>query len=314
MLIAAKGKTTPNSRDLQLDGLKFLMIYCVVLGHLKYNDYGIELTKIIYSFHMPVFIFLSGYFTSLNSSKNKQVSWFKKTLLIYVIAQLGHIFLEILMGKKIGFNILFSPRFALWYLVSLILWRFLIWNVFNKTNDKLLIVASITLAIFSGVIPIGNTFSFQRTFAFFPYFVLGVIIKRRQLMDRIQRINIWLAIAIITIGFLISRHLPLFQPRDYYTSLNDIALRIGQTTLGVFLCFSIIKITKCTEFIKSFSSLGLFTLWIYVGHTYFVVLERNYLPQIGISYNIVFAQILSAVYCAIFIMLAKLFKIVGVSK
>ena len=65
-------------RDARLDGLKFVLIFLVVLGHLSYNDYGLGLTKMIYSFHMPVFVFLSGYFTSLNADRAKQVVWLKK--------------------------------------------------------------------------------------------------------------------------------------------------------------------------------------------------------------------------------------------
>lgn len=44
-------------RDAKIDGLKFILIFFVVLGHLQYKDYGIELNKMIYSFHMPVFVF-----------------------------------------------------------------------------------------------------------------------------------------------------------------------------------------------------------------------------------------------------------------
>ena len=41
-------------RDLHIDGLKFLMIFLVVLGHLSYEDYGLEINKMVYSFHMPI--------------------------------------------------------------------------------------------------------------------------------------------------------------------------------------------------------------------------------------------------------------------
>lgn len=30
-------------RDLRYDGLKFMMMFCVVLGHLGYNDYGLDI-------------------------------------------------------------------------------------------------------------------------------------------------------------------------------------------------------------------------------------------------------------------------------
>ena len=67
------------NRDLKLDAIKFIMIFLVVLGHLGYNDYGLGINRVIYSFHMPVFIFLSGYFTSQNTNREKQTKWLKHT-------------------------------------------------------------------------------------------------------------------------------------------------------------------------------------------------------------------------------------------
>ena len=49
------------------DGLKFILIQLVVVGHftleLFSNPIARGITNQIYSFHMPVFIFLSGYFS-----------------------------------------------------------------------------------------------------------------------------------------------------------------------------------------------------------------------------------------------------------
>lgn len=58
-------------RDLRLDGLKFFLIFLVVLGHLHFNDYGIWIGYYIYSFHMPVFVLLSGFFRLLIQKKKR---------------------------------------------------------------------------------------------------------------------------------------------------------------------------------------------------------------------------------------------------
>ena len=93
-----------KSRDAKIDGLKFLMIYCVVLAHIRYNDYGLELNKMIYAFHMPVFIFLSGYLTSLKATMEKRLSWCKHTLIIYVFAQIFHLLLALASGYVLMVN------------------------------------------------------------------------------------------------------------------------------------------------------------------------------------------------------------------
>ena len=52
-------------RNPLIDNVKFIMIFFVVLGHLiepllSHNSTLSILFKIIYSFHMPVFIIISG--------------------------------------------------------------------------------------------------------------------------------------------------------------------------------------------------------------------------------------------------------------
>ena len=56
-----------NKRDPYFDNLKFILILLVVLGHfttLNLNNLHLaSISNIIYSFHMPIFIFISGYFS-----------------------------------------------------------------------------------------------------------------------------------------------------------------------------------------------------------------------------------------------------------
>ena len=62
-----------KTREYQWDNLRFLLISLVVLGHLweimgqaPYKD---VVYRIIYSFHMPAFLFLSGMFAKSNRNK-----------------------------------------------------------------------------------------------------------------------------------------------------------------------------------------------------------------------------------------------------
>lgn len=51
-------------RNLNIDISKGIAIILMVIGH---SSYPTELYKIIYSFHMPLFYLLSGYFMNKNS-------------------------------------------------------------------------------------------------------------------------------------------------------------------------------------------------------------------------------------------------------
>ena len=57
-----------NSRNIQIDVLKGFAIFIVVWGHCiqfladaKYDFFSNEIFKIIYTFHMPLFMVISGY-------------------------------------------------------------------------------------------------------------------------------------------------------------------------------------------------------------------------------------------------------------
>lgn len=78
---------TQEKRDSSIDSLRGLAIILVVLGHsLQYTNTDFDnniLFRIIYSFHMPLFMFISGYVTFFG--QDKMVSGFKKraTLLLF---------------------------------------------------------------------------------------------------------------------------------------------------------------------------------------------------------------------------------------
>lgn len=55
-----------NNRDIRFDLMKGIGILCMLVGH--YSDNHI-LHQLIYSFHMPLFFVLGGYFTKV-SAKN----------------------------------------------------------------------------------------------------------------------------------------------------------------------------------------------------------------------------------------------------
>ena len=65
-----------HSREALWDNLKFFLILNVVTGHLilyflKDSDFCKSLYTFIYSYHMPLFFFIAGYFHSNNKALSK---------------------------------------------------------------------------------------------------------------------------------------------------------------------------------------------------------------------------------------------------
>ena len=292
------------SRDAKFDGLKFILMFLVVLGHLKYMDYGLRISRIIYSFHMPVFIFLSGFFTSLSSNKEKRISWIKNTIIIYIVADIAELLLNILLdysacslkGREFSISSYFNwhtvfwPGFALWYLVCLIYWRIAIWTIGNKMNDI-----------------IGFDLSFQRTFAFLPFFVLGIVFKKRGLVRKLEQLPVYYAVIGLLLGFIAAGLMPTYFPVQPLKTFDQVAERVIQTILALFLCIMIIRLSRA-KFTEAFAKYGSMTLWIYIGHIYLVNASNRLFPHLGISLNLFTAPFVAALYCAFLLFLANTYE------
>ena len=111
------------TRDTYFDSLKaFLMIF-VILGHSLdlggVNDrLANSLQYWIYTFHMPLFVFVTGYFTNCQSKNFKK--GILNLLVVYVIFQALHIVEDRRMPE---IRDLLCPAFSLWYILSCVWWR-----------------------------------------------------------------------------------------------------------------------------------------------------------------------------------------------
>ena len=193
-----------NKRSPFFDNVKILLILLVVLGHIVTSSHGkicSASVKWIFSFHMPLFIFISGYFTKI-VSRDKFVSGILKFVETYIVFTLIHVCISYyLLEKEINIkSVLLVPQRTLWYLLSLIWWRILLYITPSSIRDNhlKLIVLSIALCLIMGWVPIGPIFSFHRTFSFLPFFVFGYVAAQTDTINRIK-ISPILAVALMTL-------------------------------------------------------------------------------------------------------------------
>lgn len=172
---------------------------------------------------------------------------------------------------------------------------------------NLLIISCIS-SMLSGLVPIDHNFSFQRTFSFWPFFVTGLLFKKHHLMEKLKKVNIIFPIIVLLIGLVLSRYLPIYMPKYHYVCANDFILRIGQSILGMSLCLSIIRISSSLRFIQRFADYGAHTLWIYIGHTYLIIIGEKVFPYFGIVLNLTTALSLALVYCVLFIICSRYYR------
>lgn len=303
------------ARDEKIDGIKALLIFAMVLGHMSYLDYGIGISRMIYSFHMPAFVFLSGYFTSLKIDRHKMIKWVLVSLSVYFIAQWAQCLYSalvpfILHGKLgvvhikevLGLN----PRFSLWYLLSLVFWRVGMAIIGHKLSDRLLITLSIIALVVGGIFPIDNQLSFQRTLAFSPFFVMGYLFKKNNISAKFDQIPLSVSFIIIPATLLYSRYLPTFVPSRQYAALipYEIILRLFQSLIALLLTSNIINVL-CSFPIEKLSRWGRFTLWIYIGHAIPITFQNKVVERFDIVPNLAVAICLSVLYVVGITMMAE---------
>ena len=162
-------------RNLYLDNLKAILIFFVVLGHFAHLNrriliFGV-MNNIIYSFHMPLFIFVSGYLSKkIDRQRKEEITQILYTYLVFVISYL--IFTK-LTSLGWGSYYIFNTVDQNWYLLGIFFWRLFL-PYFKLFQSKTSIMASVLIAILIGFYKdFGSFFALYRVIYFMPFFLLG---------------------------------------------------------------------------------------------------------------------------------------------
>ena len=206
------------------DNLKFWLIMLVVIGHFVNPVTGVSdvykgLFMFIYTFHMPLFIFATGYFAK--SIVDKTTGRFKlekiiQFLILYLFLTLVIFFINYyLRGNASTYNF-FQPVNPGWYLLASMIWYSLI-PVINWVKPKYVMIGSVIIALLVGFDPmVGDFLTLSRAICFFPFFIAGYYMTQ----DMIQRILTWggktvrIAALVFIIVFLI---FCLWDPINFYS-------------------------------------------------------------------------------------------------
>ena len=193
----------------ELDRYKGFLIFLVVLGHfllpIKDSDMALFSRSFygIYSFHMPAFIFLSGYFFQQSFVKRgRKASSLFSNLLYYFIC---YFFLKTLLypfdvfcyGGQGSFPDYLHESSTPWYLLGLFFWQLACLPLcFFKRNrvyigkggnpedrrEKYYLLLLIFLSLFAGYLDQNRRFvdflALDRVFGFTPFFYFGMLLSQ----------------------------------------------------------------------------------------------------------------------------------------
>ena len=256
-----------------VDTLKFIGILLVILGHINF-----PLNGFIYTWHMPLFFMVSGFFIKFETSfKDFIVKNFKRLMIPYFIFSIIGLFMEMLKRyllhrealdyvheiKGIFIYMDFAGlcntyAFVLWFLPALFFSRIFLYLIKNKM-PSLLLQSFAVVFLFMGSFYIGLPFGLDSALNSLIFVYAGNIIFEKRLPNILVFLSFLVLVAIYLFGF----NLNLDMASKVYS--NKFLNVIWAVSFVYVLIFCIKSIRLNSKFIKMWGSN---TMLLFILHPY----------------------------------------------
>jgi fucose 4-O-acetylase-like acetyltransferase len=293
---------TQKVRDEQIDSVKYCLIVLVIAGHvIEYSETTacIIVWKWIYIFHMPLFIFISGYFSRKKDKELWPSIW--KLLEPLIVFQSVAIITKLINGGETSFRDILTPWYVLWYLLSLIYWR-LILQVIPEgilRNAKLILPTTFGISILTGFLPFDVFLSLHRTFAFMPFFFLGYYMRGKNicLPKKYKPLSFLFLILMVAVPLFFPQYLGILTHEIPFGSINDGGIynaikRMIVFSLAIPMSIAFINVCPNTPWI---ARQGRLTMQYFIYHALLIIP----LMVITIELNIPMSFVLATIYIII---------------
>ena len=309
--------TNEDQRITWVDSLKGFAIICVVIGHVIKGsmDAGMytncsswmhDIYNGIYTFHMPLFIVISGFLFNLAYVKGTQFntklneSSYKKQILNLAILYVAY---SVLMGlskmvlsgavnEKITIKdilmIWAKPIQLYWYLYILLIFYVIFSNSFfrNSRHYVLILLTLFAISVISSFIHFSSWFQLYRISYYSFYFYLGNKLSEIIKIPTVRTIGAVTSTISLVLVYI-------YWDRNYYIvdtpGINSV-IALGLVCILIFI-FSKNVILQRSKFL---SMCGRYNLEIYLLHSYFATINRVLLRKINMN-NGILAIILSSI-------------------
>ena len=288
-----------NCRDERIDSVKYWLIILVIAGHVfgyyknSENQLCLAIWNWIYIFHMPLFIFISGYFTRKKDSKYLFASIWKllePLLIFHTIAQIS----TYIAKGTISINDILTPWYVLWYLFSLICWRLILQILPDKVlnNAKILVVIALLISVLSGFLPFNRVLSLQRMFSFMPYFFLGYSMQNKNFFLPAKYRPLCLIFMVLVFFALFTFHSCLGNLKHDvpYKSYVDAIKRIFAIVLSIPMSWAFINLCISTSWV---ARQGRLTMQYFIYHALILPPIMAILDRLNITYSLLIATVIT---------------------
>lgn len=284
------------ARIAKFDNVKFFLIVLVVVGHFIDGAAGTSdhrtmraLFVFIYSFHMPLFVFLLGLFTkdmSLQSCFDGSRAFFFIILgfLSKILISISHV----VVGHAFSFRLL-SDGGIPWFMFAAAAFLMLAWLLRN-IEKRLVLIVSIVLGLMVGYdASIGDYLYLSRICVFFPFFWLGYCLSPSDVLSFAQKrgVKILAVVVVVVIAFVCLHwtaeaysYRGLLTGRNPYdsTAIPDCGWlnRFVAYSVSAMMSLAVLALVpSCQIRLPNITTFGTRTLQVYVWHAPLVVIIRN---------------------------------------
>jgi len=272
-----------GQRDTTLDTAKFVLIFLVCLGHLMQIDLKLTesvdaLYRLIYSFHVPAFAFISGYLT------NEKKFSIKKNLKLIETAVIGSILWFLIVGFPDNIRTILSPQYHLWYLPALVYWRLIVFHLVPRMGKLKLLLLSVILYFVIPATRIGYVFAIEISFTFLPFFLMGNIIRDKDTytIKHIKKIaSILIFVSVFVLYWLFPECGDIQHKVTIYGGMVYIIDRGLFLIIGSLLVFSFMRLITLMPSLTWMANQGKENMIYYIYHGF---LRFGFL---AITYNLV---------------------------
>ncbi|WP_407697266.1 acyltransferase family protein [Streptomyces kebangsaanensis] len=176
------GGRSGKQRDAFFDNAKYMAIVLVAVGHawapLKGDSRVLQgLYMLVYAFHMPAFIVISGFFSRTFDARPDRLKRLVTGVVVpYVVFETAYSLFKRFADHTPDQEIsLLDPWYLTWFLCALFIWRLTtpVWRLVRWP-----LPLALGIAVLASVSPaIGDDLDLQRVLQFLPFFVLGLGLK-----------------------------------------------------------------------------------------------------------------------------------------
>ena len=174
----------PASRNPWLDNVKMVLVTLVVAGHaiglIERDTLGRHwVYDFIYLWHIPAFVFVSGYLSKSFEWDRRRMKGLLYTLAIpYLIFEPALYYYRLaVVGETEPGLLWLQPHWTMWYLIVLLMWR-LVTPILKL--HWLFLPGSVVVSLAGGLITT-DYLMIPRFLGLLPFYVLGLHLKPRHL-------------------------------------------------------------------------------------------------------------------------------------